>query len=1026
MLRQGFFNSVFRGKPVNINNGPVPVNINNGPVPVNTNFSNPHAQNPNPNMQSNPYMQAQTNINTQTNPYMQAQTSPNMHNANYNSNANANYNSNANANYNSTDVNWRLYMTLFMNPRLNTLSQAQFHFTVNCLPNNSTYKMYYRTFYKIPLIFNEESYIAYLEKADKKKHMFNQYKDLYKYFIDQGAVLDDTYFRGHYNIPDDFSLETYNKRYALKYTKEQTNDAYNFYSTSGYPLDDMYYRLHYNIPADFELDSYNKYTNSTFTSKDAYKKYSQNGKPLDDAYYLVFYAIPTDFLGPAYTKRYELSYTTEQFKDLCLFYSKNHLEKPLDDTYYRVLYNIPTEFALDVYNKRYGYTFTAEQTNAAYQFFTEKNISLDEDYYQAYYNIPADFSGPAYTKRYELPYTTEQFKEILNFYSKNHLEKPLDDTYYRILYGIPTDFALDAYNKRYGYTFTSEQTKEAYKCFSEKNLPLDEDYLKLHFHITDTKFDWTAYLHAYSDAYFKEEDTRINVYRHFGKKEYKNLSTINEPYYRKLYNLPKNFSIENYISATPFLFNDDYYHALDVYSNKILLHDIYEDTMKKTDKSLKEIKFLENYDYLQKFPEISSEKDKKYFIHLKDFVEMYYENNTLERPVYKEIEEIRTISNIEQITEVKRVKNKNYVKKNIEISQMESLSKIIAMASKFGIGSDKLGIPIPSQEIVLSNPNAPVPVVIPQSIEPEFIDVTEIKDVEVTKEIKNIRLERYYDTLYFKLADKQTVLRQIKSVAKNLYNVFTFKYQTDNIRNFENYFSENVSDKNAIFYTFNNYPHTSIVFRNNIVKLGMGWSHTVICCLSNERKIKEMCQEISKHIQVIVLPYQYITYNEWNNTLLKKTFWSEQILGETLIMYNENIFFLEGLPITTLTSNECVGYELPRIFTYNNSLNGYSDISFRKKSLMLETLHQLHTIQINNCLCKEIQTHFHLDNMPEDILYSYFIFNVRTTKKEEDYLEKMKTAVDLLTKNINIINYKFSNLEKCSLKQYITEFIKMK
>jgi len=64
--------------------------------------------------------------------------------------------------------------------------------------------------------------------------------------------------------------------------------------------------------------------------------------------------------------------------------------------------------------------------------------------------------------------------------------------------------------------------------------------------------------------------------------------------------------------------------------------------------------------------------------------------------------------------------------------------------------------------------------------------------------------------------------------------------------------------------------------------------------------------------------------------------------------------------------------------------------------------------------------------MPEDILYSYFIFNVRPIKEEDEYLEKMKTAVDVLMKNIIIINYKFSNLETCTLKQYITEFIKMK
>ena len=1014
MLRQGFFNSVFRSKPVNngqanngsynygsnynqnYNNQPMnnaPMNnapINNAPInnahmynahmynaPIHSNanmnnapiHSNAHVSNA-PVISNEPINIAPVSSNaplqnTQFNSNGPMYNAPmnnaplyNAHTSNAQTSSNSRYNAphqqpSAMENHKTIpqDINWRLYMTLFMNPRLNTLSQAQFHYTVNCIPNNSIYKMYYRAFYKIPAILNEESYITYLEKVHKLSNVtFNQYKNLYIYFAEHGSVLDEAYFRIHYKIPDELALETYNKRFNLKYSKERIHELYIFYSTNGYKLDDTYYRLFYNIPADF---------------------------------------------------------------------------------------------ALETYNKRFNYSFTREEcSKAAYKCFQEKGHTLDEAYYHLLYNIPADFVTATYIKRYDLTYTNEQHKELYTFYLQHSQEKPLDDAYYRLFYNIPTDFALEAYNKRYDYTFTTEQMKEAYQCFQEKGKPLDEEYLKLHFKITDTKFDWTAYLNAYSDDYFKEEETRINVYRHFGQKEYKKLSSLNEPYYRKLYNLPKEFSIENYISATPFLFKDDYYYALDVYSNKIILNDIYEETLKKTDKSLKEIKFLENYEYLKQFPEISSEKDKKYFIHLKEFSEAYYTNNINNMPACKENEEIKVVSKMEKITSVKRIKNPNYQAKNEKISQMESLSKIMAMASKLGVSAHQLGIVAPSQEIVISSSNAPVPP--PQPVEKEYIEVTEVTDVEVTKEIKTIRLERYYDSLYFKLSDQGNVVRDIKTMAKNLYNTFTFKHQTDNLRNFSPYFSEKPTENNAIFYTFNNYPHASIVFRNNILKLGPGWTHTVICCLSNEQQVKEMCQEISPNIHLIVLPYQHITYNEWNNTLLQKVFWSEQILGETLIMYNENILFLEGSSINSLITNECLGYELPRIFTYNNCLNGYSDITFRKKSLVLETLNNLNNIQINNCLCKEIQTHFHLDKMPEDILYSYSIFNLLSFRSESmrsesmrsesmcseamrsEHLENVKKSIDLLMKNITIVNYKFSNLENCSLKQYIMEFIKIK
>jgi hypothetical protein len=133
--------------------------------------------------------------------------------------------------------------------------------------------------------------------------------------------------------------------------------------------------------------------------------------------------------------------------------------------------------------------------------------------------------------------------------------------------------------------------------------------------------------------------------------------------------------------------------------------------------------------------------------------------------------------------------------------------------------------------------------------------------------------------------------------------------------------------------------------------------------------------------------------------------------------------------VNSLVNNDCLGYELPRIFMYNSSVNGYSDITFRKKSLVLETLSNLANIYINNSLCKEIQSHFNLDVLPEDILYSYYIFNIRNKNSHVDEnvsLANNAKSISALTKNIAIVNYKFNNLEMCSLKQYITEFINLR
>ena len=372
---------------------------------------------------------------------------------------------------------------------------------------------------------------------------------------------------------------------------------------------------------------------------------------------------------------------------------------------------------------------------------------------------------------------------------------------------------------------------------------------------------------------------------------------------------------------------------------------------------------------------------------------------------------------------MKRVKVPSATKQN------DSLSKLMNMMNKFNVPLSSLPVS-PDEFNTLP-------------VEDTYKEVSEVKDVEVTKDIVDKRLERYYDTLYFDmLTNDKNVLNDIKTTASKLYYAYTFKNYTEDY-----HYIEKFSENNAIFIALTNYPHIPIIFRNNIAKLGEGLAHTVVCCLSNETMIRNMCIAINNNINIVVLPFSNITFNELNNTLLNKSFWNDNILGENLIIYNENILFKNKDIRNLLNSDclgnvdclgniDCLGYEIPRVFTYNNGLNGYSDITFRKKSLILETLNCLGEIEINNNLCKEIKADFTLDKMPEDMIYSYYVFNIKHKDdsnnsnssdeylQDNNYFDGLRENISSLAKSIIIVNYKFQNINKCSLESHISEFIK--
>lgn len=617
-------------------------------------------------------------------------------------------------------------------------------------------------------------------------------------------------------------------------------------------------------------------------------------------------------------------------------------------------------------------------------------------------NIPANFNGKLYASLIKNPIVntiTIAYAHFMKFCLPNNT---IYKVYFRQVYNIPSQFNEENYitylrgkiddiefNKFNKY----EDLYKFYNTVGKINYPLDETYYSQVYNITDKRFDWKVYLNAYIEEFGEKEQTIDNVYLHYASEQYKKISETNDHYYIKLYNLSNDFNIQSYYNhnKSAFIFKDDYYYILDVYSNKILLCDIYNEIINKT-ATEKEVKFIENYDFLQQFSEITTEKDKRYYIHLKEFINDYYNLNKYNEDI-KIIEDIKIDSSVKQISETKKIKNK-INSPQIEI-QIQRIKNKIVLFKKFAEGND-----ISSVLTELNNEIEKL----------EYVDVVDIKHVDVKTEIKTQRYERYYDSLNYNLNYNNItdVFNDITTFAIKLYNIYSLKQYTESITNYD---VEKTSTKNAIYFVFNDYVHIPIVFRNNIVKLGKGWMHTVVCCLTNETTVRTMCKKINKNINIIVLPYHRITFNEWNNTLLNIDFWSS-IDGENLILYNENIIILENHKIHKLLElNYMGGYDLPHLNFYNLSLAEYSDFYIRKKSFILETLSIIINSVVNFSLYKEIQTFYYLDKIPQDILLSFYVLNIKNKSQHNNlYFEDLKNNLFDFEKSFDIISYKYKNI----------------
>ena len=963
------------------------------------------------------------------------------------------------------DFDTECYLKKYNNNNLIHLNIIELYKFYNI--NKDVYSLdeeYYKLLYNIPHDFNTE---CYLKRYNNNNNNNNDDNDnliylntieLYKFYNINKDVysLDEDYYKILYNIPHDFDTGCYLKRYNNNNLFHlNTFDLYKFYNINknDFPLDEEYYKILCDIPHDFDTDCYLKRYNNNNNNNlinlntiELYKFYNKNKDfSLDEDYYKILYNIPYDFDNTSFLKRYNndnIKLSKLNTNEICNFYNINKHDFPLDEEYYKILYNIPHDFDTKCYLNRYNNdnnNLTRLNTIDLYKFYNKNHdiFLLDEEYYKLLYNIPRDFDIKSYINRYNddknnlIQLITV---DLYKFYNKNKDSFSLDEEYYKILYDIPHDFDTKCYLKRYNKNNTNLIhliTVDLYKFYSKNKeiFSLDEKYYKILYNIPDD-FNVTIYLNSYYDE-FSENYRNINdVFKHYHLKKYENISKNNVKYYKNLYNINEEFDYIKYLKINQdFIFNNDIQYVFKVYKKIILLEDIYECVLKNNNNTNVQLNFIDNYKFLiNNFPQIVSEDDKRYYISLKGFVTDYYLNNKDEFNKYKIIETTNVIETIvnEPIEKIVKRERKQIINADSDLNrneEEEELNKLKLFVLQNNINIDTSFFNLNTKNLVKQNKK--------QSINSnkeiiEYYDekITEYIEKKITQNVVVETKEKIYNSFgyNFEMKSYDEIYNDIKFITSNLYFTYRLKNYynhvfdtTDKIKIHQN------NDKCAIFYTFNEYPHTYDVFKNNLLKLGDDYSHIVVCSLNNENYIKTIIGDQIDQIKLIVLPYNNITYNEFNNTLLSKNFWNN-INYEEILLHNENTFILEN-KFNNFSTEDCLGYKLPNVFTYNKYTNGYSEISLRKKKEINKFLDNIDKITINNKLCMEIKEYFTLDKFPEDILYSKYIFDI--SKKTNDNNSSFREKIQNFDNTILIINYKFLSVNT-KLSKDINEFIKNK
>ena len=99
----------------------------------------------------------------------------------------------------------------------------------------------------------------------------------------------------------------------------------------------------------------------------------------------------------------------------------------------------------------------------------------------------------------------------------------------------------------------------------------------------------------------------------------------------------------------------------------------------------------------------------------------------------------------------------------------------------------------------------------------------------------------------------------------------------------------------AVIIESRNLPHIEFIIRNAILKLGQGWSHTIVCSPDNFNLVSEICNNIGEGINILKSEQGWSGIETYNQILYDVNFW-KLLKGERILIYHEDsIVFRENI-----------------------------------------------------------------------------------------------------------------------------------
>ena len=181
-------------------------------------------------------------------------------------------------------------------------------------------------------------------------------------------------------------------------------------------------------------------------------------------------------------------------------------------------------------------------------------------------------------------------------------------------------------------------------------------------------------------------------------------------------------------------------------------------------------------------------------------------------------------------------------------------------------------------------------------------------------------------------------IEELQKNAKIQFRYICFKH-INYIKNIPLCNFQEKSDYESVLVEYRFFPHIEFIIRNNILKLGEKWCHTVVCGNLNYNFVTALCQSISPKIRVVLTPYDNLQPSAYSKMLSTLDFWN-LLLGKKILIYQEDsilfknniedFFYFDyvGAPWTTNTND-------------NKSGVGNGGISLRSKHIMVKIINSV-------------------------------------------------------------------------------------